>query len=49
MDKAQLVKNYKKAYSSVHGTKCKDLELQDWSNEELEKGIKTLGFIAGKK
>ena len=34
---------------SVHGTKCKDLDLGEWSNEQLKNGVNALKFIDDKK
>ena len=49
MRKQNLVDKYKKAYFSAHGTKCKDLDLGEWSNEQLKNGVNALNFINDKK
>jgi len=49
MNKADLVKEFKKAYESVHGRKCKDLILEDWSSAELRNGVSALNSIIDKK
>lgn len=49
MKKLKLVKGFKAAYLNVHGVKCKDLSLNEWTDEQLSSGIKALNFINNKK
>ncbi len=49
MDKVELIKKFKKYYLNVHGSKCKDLTLEDWSIGQLKHGVKALKFIIDKK
>ena len=49
MNKTVLIAKFKKVYLDVHGTKCKDLMLEDWTLKQLKNGIKTLNFIVDRE
>ncbi len=49
MSKALLIKEFKEKYLKVHGVRCKDLTLGDWSLGQLKVGVNTLKFIINKK
>lgn len=49
MNKQDLVRKFKKAYLSAHGSKCKDLTLNEWTLEQLQSGINALNSVIDKE